>query len=393
MDPTPAKHRELVAELEQTAARPRRALAGRGARLAAEAAPSWPPVRAAKAGLAPLGRYRPRPGAAASTAAGRAPYPTHLRTQVDAYLDGLRFATEPATAGLEEAMRYSLLAGGKRIRPVLALATAQRPGRARGGTAARRRAGADPHLLADPRRPAGDGRRRPAPRPPDLPRQVRRGRRDPRRRRPLRGGVPARPARAAGEPANLLAAVASSPPRRASTGWSAASTSTSRAFVARGRSDAAPAARAQDRPADRRVRGMRTPVDQAEDQASTLPHFRDFAAELGVLFQIVDDILDVTGTDDALGKPRGSDERHGKLTYVTPYGLDGAREMAAESHRNARVALAQPRRAAPRSSSASPTSSSPAPHDPHPRPHRPPAATSTASPTTSSSRSPRRSAS
>jgi geranylgeranyl diphosphate synthase type II len=78
-----------------------------------------------------------------------------------------------------------------------------------------------------------------------------------------------------------------------------------------------------------------------EDQASTLPHFRDFAAELGVLFQIVDDILDVTGTDDALGKPRGSDERHGKVTYVTQYGLDGARDLAAESHRNARRALAQ----------------------------------------------------
>ena len=36
-----------------------------------------------------------------------------------------------------------------------------------------------------------------------------------------------------------------------------------------------------------------------------------------MLFQIVDDILDVTGTDDALGKPQGSDERHGKRTYVT----------------------------------------------------------------------------
>ena len=75
-------------------------------------------------------------------------------------------------------------------------------------------------------------------------------------------------------------------------------------------------------------------------QASTLPAFRDFAAELGVLFQIVDDILDVTGTDDALGKPHGSDERHGKVTYVSQYGLDGARELAAASHRNARAALA-----------------------------------------------------
>jgi geranylgeranyl diphosphate synthase type II len=80
---------------------------------------------------------------------------------------------------------------------------------------------------------------------------------------------------------------------------------------------------------------------EGSDEVSRLPQFRHFAAELGVLFQIVDDILDVTGTDDALGKPRGSDERHGKVTYVTQYGLDGAREMAAESHRNARAALAQ----------------------------------------------------
>jgi geranylgeranyl diphosphate synthase type II len=68
--------------------------------------------------------------------------------------------------------------------------------------------------------------------------------------------------------------------------------------------------------------------------------FRRFAAELGVLFQIVDDILDVTGTDDALGKPRGSDERHGKRTYVSEFGIDRARELAAESHRMARQALA-----------------------------------------------------
>ncbi|MCW2982470.1 MAG: polyprenyl synthetase family protein, partial [Conexibacter sp.] len=52
-------------------------------------------------------------------------YPDHLRAQVDVYLDALRFPSRaPGTGGLEEAMRYSLLAGGKRIRPVLALATA-----------------------------------------------------------------------------------------------------------------------------------------------------------------------------------------------------------------------------------------------------------------------------
>ena len=68
---------------------------------------------------------------------------------------------------------------------------------------------------------------------------------------------------------------------------------------------------------------------------------RRFAAELGVLFQIIDDILDVTGTDDALGKPRGSDERHGKRTYVSEFGIDRARELAADSRRAALGALAE----------------------------------------------------
>ena len=77
------------------------------------------------------------------------------------------------------------------------------------------------------------------------------------------------------------------------------------------------------------------------DPSPTLSAFRAFAAELGVLFQIVDDILDVTGSDAALGKPRGSDERHGKLTYVSHYGLDGARSMAADSHGKARAALSR----------------------------------------------------
>jgi geranylgeranyl diphosphate synthase type II len=68
--------------------------------------------------------------------------------------------------------------------------------------------------------------------------------------------------------------------------------------------------------------------------------FRRFADELGVLFQIVDDILDVTGTDADLGKTHGSDERHGRRTYVSEYGLDGARELAAASHAQARAHLA-----------------------------------------------------
>src|SRR5437588_180589 len=55
-------------------------------------------------------------------------YPEDLRDEVERYLAGLRFSSESRTEGLEEAMRYSLLAGGKRIRPVLALASASAAG-------------------------------------------------------------------------------------------------------------------------------------------------------------------------------------------------------------------------------------------------------------------------
>ena len=49
----------------------------------------------------------------------------------------------------------------------------------------------------------------------------------------------------------------------------------------------------------------------------------------------------MTGDEAALGKPQGSDERHGKRTYVSVFGLERARELAAESHRKARAALAE----------------------------------------------------
>ena len=56
-------------------------------------------------------------------------YPEELRLLVEDELQKLTFSAEPGTARLVEAMRYSLLAGGKRIRPVLALATARAIGR------------------------------------------------------------------------------------------------------------------------------------------------------------------------------------------------------------------------------------------------------------------------
>ena len=49
---------------------------------------------------------------------------------------------------------------------------------------------------------------------------------------------------------------------------------------------------------------------------------------LGRLFQMTDDILDVTGSFDALGKSTGKDENENKLTCVRLYGLEGAKVRA-----------------------------------------------------------------
>lgn len=55
-----------------------------------------------------------------------------------------------------------------------------------------------------------------------------------------------------------------------------------------------------------------------------------YAEKLGLAFQIVDDILDVTGDEKVFGKPIGSDAESGKTTYVTLYGLEKAHEKAEE---------------------------------------------------------------
>ena len=74
--------------------------------------------------------------------------------------------------------------------------------------------------------------------------------------------------------------------------------------------------------------------------APVVAALRRFSEELGVLFQIVDDILDVTGSEKDTGKSHGSDERLGKRTYVSVHGLERARELARDSHVRTRDALA-----------------------------------------------------
>lgn len=64
-----------------------------------------------------------------------------------------------------------------------------------------------------------------------------------------------------------------------------------------------------------------------------------YAAEVGLVFQIVDDILDVTSTTEELGKPVGSDADNDKTTFVTLYGLEGARHLAQTHNQHALDAL------------------------------------------------------
>jgi geranylgeranyl diphosphate synthase type II len=271
-------------------------------------------------------------------AAPSSTYPEDLRSLVDAALARLRFSASTPTAGLEQAMRYSLLAGGKRVRPVLALATARALGAdpegflpvasaielvhtyslihddlpamddddlRRGLPTSHVEFGEDVAILA------GDGLFAEAVR--------------------LFCGQP-------GEPARVLAAMAE---LAAATGVDGM---VGGQYVdVMGTEDDAEGLRALHALKTGRLIAASVGVVlilEGLGEPETIA-YRRFAGELGVLFQIVDDILDVTESDEQLGKPHGSDERHGKLTYVSLFGLDRARELAAESHAKATTALAE----------------------------------------------------
>jgi geranylgeranyl diphosphate synthase, type II len=265
-------------------------------------------------------------------------YPEDLRELVDSHLAELSFSDAAATAGLEEAMRYSLLAGGKRIRPVLALAT----GRA---------LGVDPQTLL-PAASAIELIHTYSLIHDDLPAMD---------DDELRRGMPTSHVKYGEDVAILAGDGLFAEAVRLFCGQPGPP---DRVLAALGELTAATGV-------DGMVGGQYVDVTQAEldaeqlrtlhslktgrligasigvvlvleglDETETIS-YRRFAGELGVLFQIVDDILDVTGSDEELGKPHGSDERHGKVTYVSLFGLDQARELAAASHDQARQALGE----------------------------------------------------
>jgi geranylgeranyl pyrophosphate synthase len=73
---------------------------------------------------------------------------------------------------------------------------------------------------------------------------------------------------------------------------------------------------------------------------STIAAIDDYARELGLAFQIVDDVLDVEGSNDALGKTAGKDAAAGKPTYPAYFGVDESRRLATRAVERAKAALA-----------------------------------------------------
>jgi len=69
-----------------------------------------------------------------------------------------------------------------------------------------------------------------------------------------------------------------------------------------------------------------------EDELAKLGRYADC---IGLSFQIQDDILDVIGDTETLGKPKGSDEKMQKPTYPSILGLDASRKLALEQHQQA----------------------------------------------------------
>ena len=270
-----------------------------------------------------------------------ASYPDHLREEVERHLRAMRFSEEPLTAGLEEAMRYSLLAGGKRIRPVLALATARAVGLEQKDVLPL--AGAieliHTYSLIHDDLPAMDDD------------ELRRGQPTCHVKFGEDVAILAGDGLYAEAFRHLLTQQRSAPELVLAAAAELAAATGVNGMVGGQYADVIPSTPSGPA-ALRRLHELKTGrligasvlcvllLRGVRDAPATMP-FRRFAAELGVLFQIVDDILDVTGTDDELGKPRGSDERHGKRTYVSEFGIDRARQLAAESHRMAREALGE----------------------------------------------------
>lgn len=72
---------------------------------------------------------------------------------------------------------------------------------------------------------------------------------------------------------------------------------------------------------------------------NTVSALREYSEKMGLLFQITDDILDMTGDPALVGKTLGKDKESGKLTYAVLYGLEGAKARAEQAAEEAKAAI------------------------------------------------------
>ncbi len=264
-------------------------------------------------------------------------YPADLLATVEDYLGTLDFGVDHRAARLTEAMRYSLLAGGKRIRPVLTLATAR--GR-----------GADAHTVL-PTAAALELIHTYSLIHDDLPAidddTLRRG------RPTCHVAFGEDVAILAGD--GLFAEAFSLVLTRQTGGCEAVLGALAEIAAATGVQgmvggqymDVAGEAAADDDL--RTLHALKTGrLIQASvvcgallTGAEDVEPYRAYAAELGLLFQIVDDILDETGAVDELGKSVGKDRALEKVTYVSRFGMERAAQLADEARDRAHTLLGE----------------------------------------------------
>ncbi len=262
-----------------------------------------------------------------STARDAKTFLAAARIRIDAYLDHVLPPVQGNGAALAEAMRYSVLAGGKRIRPALVMASALA---VEGDPEKALPFGAAVELvhtysLIHDDLPAMDDD-------------------DLRRGRPTNHKVFGEAlAILAGDALNtyafevLLDGVEPADVAR-DVAWELAHAAGPRGMVGGQVEDVQASGRMPDEEALRRVQGGKTAAliraacrGGARIGGGTnaeVDGLGRYGTHLGFAFQMIDDVLDVVGTAEALGKTPGKDAVEGRLTWVSLAGVDGARERA-----------------------------------------------------------------
>ncbi|MCK9331806.1 MAG: polyprenyl synthetase family protein [Candidatus Cloacimonetes bacterium] len=86
--------------------------------------------------------------------------------------------------------------------------------------------------------------------------------------------------------------------------------------------------------------GLRFGALAAKAPAKELAIIEDYGSKIGLVFQIVDDLLDIEGSEAKLGKTTGKDEAAGKVTFPSVYGVETSREMARDLTEKAKENIA-----------------------------------------------------